>query len=307
MDYKTTINNLRNWIIKNTFLKQIIIKQNQQSIIQLAKSTRNIALNPVPPVSGNGHIEHYYHFIFDLLLPLSILIKKTPSDVIFSLKEIGILTPFLLKLFDNRVRIQSNFDVLPEEKKVNLIGMNPKTINIHYFQLQNLKELICANLNIVSTDKPNKILLIERLPPNPYYLNSANIKGAGSSRRAIKNHKELEKSIKSKVSPNYEFHNLKLEHMSLEDQIKYFDSAVAVIAQHGAGLANILWMPKNSIVIEFGYNSRAHFKKISASMQHDYFSFENNESHIEINCLEFSNWLSENKITRDIFIGKNTL
>ena len=296
-------NKLGNRIKISGFFAQHQVKWNQRSIIRLATSTNNIALNPVPPFSAGGHVEHYYHFIFDLLLPLSFIIKKTPSNVIFSLNGFGVLTPILLKLFDNRVRIRSN----AWERKVNLIGMNPIQININHFQYKNLKEMVCEKLNIDSTSKPNKILLIECIPPDPYYQTSATIKGSGSSRRSIKNHDELEKYIRSKVSPNYEFHNLKLEKISFEDQIRYFDSAVAVIAQHGAGLANILWMPEKSVVIEFGFNSKNHYERLSLLMKHYYFLFDNKEPHIKIDCVDFSNWLSKNEITRDFFIDKNNL
>lgn len=291
---------IKEWI-KNSIItnQHIRIKLNQRSIIQFSKSTQNIALNPVAPVGCHGNIERYYHFIFDLLLPLSFLISKTPSNVIFSLQEFGILTPILTELFKNRIRIQPNFDEFYGGKRVNLIGINPKVINIKHFRINTLKKIIYTRFNIDPIKKPNKILLIERLSPDPYYLNDTKVIGGGSLRRSIKNHEHLKQSIMSNVSPNYEFHNLKLENMSFEDQIRYFNSAVMVIAQHGAGLANILWMPKKSIVIEFGHNSKDHFKKISLAMKHHYFLFDNIETHIEINCLEFLNWLFHNRVTQN--------
>ncbi|MDF1571369.1 MAG: glycosyltransferase family 61 protein [Bacteroidales bacterium] len=283
------------------FSKRKRNQRNQYSVVHLANSTREIALNPIPPGSAGGNIDHYYHFIFDLLLPLSLIIRKTPSDVIFLLQETGILTPILLKLFGSRVRIQHNFETIPEEKMVDLMGLNPLKTSIQHFPYHYLKELICDKYCIVPTNAPNKILLIERAPPDPYYLDVSKSKGSGSSRRSIRNHKELEECIRSKIAPGYEFHNLQLENMPFEEQVRYFDSAVAVIGQHGAGLANIIWMPQQSIVIEFGFQSKKHFKKLSASLKHQYFLFDYKESHIEVNCETFTSWLSKNRTTRHVF------
>lgn len=301
---------IKKWMRKKALYKLICesrIRQNQRSIIRLSKSTQNIALRPVPAGFANGRIERYYHFVFDLLLPLSFLIKKTPSNCVFILTDFGILSPVFLNLFAGRVRISPHFDELPKGEVVDLIGMNPKEINIHRFQFRNLEEVICANLNINSTGKKNKILLIERAPPVSYYLNDAEKKGAGTSRRSIKNQEELKKYISSIIASNYEFHNLILEEASFEDQVKYFSSAVIVIAQHGAGLANILWMPEESIVIEFGFNSRDHFKRLSSSMKHHHFSFDYDEAHIEVNCSALHRWLLANEITRGFFKKRDTL
>jgi len=89
--------------------------------------------------------------------------------------------------------------------------------------------------------------------------------------------------------------------MPFEEQVRYFDSAVAVIGQHGAGLANIIWMPQQSTVIEFGFQSKKHFKKLSESMKHQYSVFNYKESHIEVNCKKFTSWLSKNRTTLHLF------
>ena len=274
--------------------------ENQRSILQLAKTTDTIALIPVPK-NADGNIEHFYHFVFDLLFPLSLLINKTPSKLIFLLRDFGVLTPVLLKLFGGRVKIHADFDTISEKKIVNLVGMNPMYTTIGPRDYRRFKKVIYKKLEFKSVKKPNKIILIERLPPSDFYLNDATKKGSGSSRRSIKNHEELERTIKSRVAPGFEFHNLKLENISFEEQIAYFDSAAVVIAQHGAGLVNMLWLPKNSIVVEFGFKSKVHFSKMAAVLKQQHFLFDNNDRHIEVNCAELSTWLIENKATRPFF------
>ncbi|MEL6721175.1 MAG: glycosyltransferase family 61 protein, partial [Bacteroidota bacterium] len=122
-----------------------------------------------------------------------------------------------------------------------------------------------------------------------------------SSRDIFTNHECLKSFMETKVNPNYEFHNLQLEKMSLEDQIRYFDSACVVIAQHGAGLANILWMRKKSIVIELGYQSKIYFQNLSSILKHNYILFDYDEKHIEVDCTALHSKLLANDLTRPYF------
>lgn len=275
--------------------------ENQKEIIRLSKAKSFIALNPIPPKEASGHVSHYYHFIFDLIFPLSLLIEQTSSNVKYVLCDFGILTPVLVELFGERIEILQNFDGVDENEVVDLMGMNPVKVNVSAGQIKNFKSFIYHKLNFVPTTKPNKILLIERLPSDEYYLQDTERRGAGATRRSIKNHRELEQTIRSIVGPNHEFHNLTLENMSLEAQIKYFDSAVVVIGQHGAGLANMLWMKEKSVVVEFGFKSKKHFEKIGSEIGIEHFLFDYSARHLEINCKEIKKWLLENHATNRYF------
>ncbi|MEM8527052.1 MAG: glycosyltransferase family 61 protein [Bacteroidota bacterium] len=302
---------IKSWIVNrlrrsrlNRMRRGIKVWYNQQAIIKSSKHSQYIFLNPIPPSSvAGGHVEHYYHFIFDLLLPLSLLIRKTSSKIIFVLEDFGVLTQLLLGLFENRVKICSAISPSIKKKEIDLVGMNPKIIPLQYFRFKSLKEEICANLNIGCAEKPTKILLIERLYPNSYYFSRAKNKGSGTSRRSIKNHKELQKFIDSKVKSPFEFHNVQLENMSLKDQINHFSSACVVIAQHGAGLSNILWMPEQSIVIELGYKSdiNTYFRCLSKVMKHHYILFDYDEPHIQVNYLELHKKLLRNEAVKTYF------
>lgn len=275
------------------------IVKNQQAIIALSKETSEILLQPIP--IGGGNIEHYYHFIFDLMLPLSLLIKATNPNVVFHLHEFGSFTKYAIAIFKNRINIIKTNTNLFGGKKMNLLGMNPNNINIANFPYQVLQQNVLSAFQIKSSNKPNKILLIERLPPEPYFLNDAKIKGSGTYRRSIQNHQELKKLIQTKVKSPYFFENIKLEKMSFKQQILAFDAAVMVIAQHGAGLANIIWMPDKSKVVEFGFEDKTHFKNLSHVKNHDYFILNYNENHININCDEFLGWLLNNKFLKGFF------
>ena len=277
---------------KNLYLSSVSVKRNQKRIIELANTQHTIFLNPVPPPKGEGNIEHYYHFLFDLILPLSILIDKTPPGVVFSLEEFGNLTPLLSEILGDRVTIQSD-TAAPSAGKIDLIGMDPLHVAVNRSQFQNLRKLILRAFQLEACDTPTEILLIERIPPDPYYLNDAQIKGAGASRRSIRNHQEFCDALRSQIKPPYEFHNLQLEKLSFKEQLKHFNAAAVVIAQHGAGLANIVWMKDQSVVIELGFKSFPHFKILSAAKKHQYFLLNYLEEHIDVKTDVFSQWIAE--------------
>jgi capsular polysaccharide biosynthesis protein len=59
---------------------------------------------------------------------------------------------------------------------------------------------------------------------------------------------------------------VQLERVDLPEQIALFSRATTVIAQHGAGLANVLWMPPGSQVIEIipdDQDRREHFSRLA--------------------------------------------
>ena len=265
--------------------------KNQKDIIRLSKQGQNeIHIESKPLVRGN--IEHYYHFLFDLVLPLSKLIEKTSSDTVFKIDTFGPLSEYLLRIFPGRVALN---ETVKQNEAHQLIGMNPIGLRSLSFNYDTLYETAFKNLNITRDTRPNMVLLIERIVPDSYYMTMASKVGGGSTVRSITNHRDLEAIIKEKISGEYEFRNLVLEETSLEDQILYFSKAALVIAQHGAGLSNMIWMREGSTIIEFGFRTRRHFRKLSADNKHNYLEYQNfQEKHIEIDIEHFASWLGSN-------------
>ena len=247
---------------------------NQRKIIELSKSSKLIFLEPVSPGTCSGNIENYYHFIFDLVFPLNCLIKKAPPDVIFVIKDFGIYTDRLQHLFPGRIEIEREINIPGNAKRIHLIGMNPKCVYFKSGTLENLKIDICRNLDIAQDGKPNKILLIERLPPDSNLITYATSEGGGTTRRSILNHEDLTSTLRSMVRSPLEFHNLQLENMTFKEQVHYFDRALIVIGQHGAGLANCIWMRRESIVIELSSKPSNFFQPLCKLKKHHYFLYK---------------------------------
>jgi len=288
-------------IFINRSIGALTTAYNQRKILELAKSSKLIFLEPVPPRKCGGNIERYYHFIFDLILPLNCLIKKTPPDVIFVVKDFGIYTDRLQHLFPSRIKIENKINIPRNTKRIHLIGMNPRCVHLKSGVLESFKSDICRNLEVAQSGRPNKILLIERVPPDSYFITNSEKSGGGATRRSILNHEELTSTLRSMVSASFEFHNLQLEKMSLKEQVHYFDRALIVIGQHGAGLANCIWMRRESMVIELSSRSTEFFRSISKLKKLRYILYKTSGPHTTIDISNFANWILNDAKLRSFF------
>ena len=276
------------------------LPKNQLQIIKLSKLKKKIFIKPV--LLEGGNVEHYYHFILDLVFPLSLLIERTPRDVIFIFEEFGIFTERLHSLFPGRVETLKKQDIPADIEKVEMFGLSPRRVRAEKGAIQNFSTHIYNRLGVDQTVEPNKILLIERLPPDPYFLKQAKEKGAGASRRSILNHRDLSAMLQSMVKAPFEFHNLHLEKISFSEQVEYFNQARVVIAQHGAALANCVWMRPNSIVIELSSRrSFDHFRLISEMKEHNYYFYKTKSKHTKIKLNHFQNWILKDEHLSSFF------
>lgn len=93
-----------------------------------------------------------------------------------------------------------------------------------------------------------RLLVIERGPSDPFYATRrSERKGAAQERRHIPNHAEIIAQIEAAFGGSL---SRRLEAMPLAEQIALFESADVVIAQHGAALANIVWMRPGAALLE---------------------------------------------------------
>lgn len=93
-----------------------------------------------------------------------------------------------------------------------------------------------------------RVLLIRRAPPDPFYLSDeAEVRGAGTSRRSIANHDELRRALGERFGGVVD---AELEDLALSRQIALFHLADIIVAQHGAAFANLVWARQGTRVVE---------------------------------------------------------
>ena len=283
--------------------------KNQQSIIKVSKKEKLLLIkidNHKGTSKDAKDVKNYFHFLFDLVLPLYYLIKNTDDDVVFIVKldnhldKMKVLFPKRIITIKNDVN--DNTRDIQNAYCVRMLGMNPKVVRLNTRFLEGFKKDIFRQLHIQIENDCPKILLIERSKLSPNSINQLLNKQTIDKQtyynivfsRVIINHDELKSKIRSIVGYYPEFHNLRLETLSIQEQMKYFDTATIVIAQHGAGLTNCLWMRPNTILIELNNDNFyyfRHFRYLSNWKKIKYFCYQTSDLHANIDVNHFSSWL----------------
>ena len=84
-----------------------------------------------------------------------------------------------------------------------------------------------------------------------------------------------------------------LEHLSLQEQVDVFHTTALVIGQHGAGLANLVWMRAGMPVIEIRQDDhKDHFAKISEYKKLPYHPYHVDSDHPNIDTDRFEEWFN---------------
>ncbi|MGF1657535.1 MAG: glycosyltransferase 61 family protein [Verrucomicrobiales bacterium] len=242
---------------------------------------------------GYGSVEHYFHFIFDLLLPVFGIVKRTPSNSTkLCVETPGPFTQIFSEMYPAVQLLPPN--EVKTSQAMDLVGLNPRWTLLGAQHLEDFKRDTAKRLSVRLSHQRNKIVLIERLPPLDFYISEAQVKGSGTMRRSILNHGELKAMCQSLVRPEYEFHNVQLENMTLREQVSLFDETCVVIGQHGAGLANASWMKNGSVMVELNMQNRLeHFMNLSRPRGLTYLRYLTYSDHAMIDPEHFAVWISK--------------
>lgn len=217
-----------------------------------------------------GSVEHYFHFLLGFCVPLvsryTKIVQRRPG-IRMRVRDCGPMTTRLRDLGlpldvasrgagDRRIR---------GRKIVNLCGRDhPRRFSSAAFA--NFREFVAALPSEARVpEKPRSIIMIEREKSAAFYRRRAEKRGSGKRRRNVRNHGQLVSALAGEHS---DFSNITLVGRTLKEQYLLFNSADLVIAQHGAALANIVFMKENAAVIEIGCprSEDGLFQKLASTM-----------------------------------------
>jgi hypothetical protein len=124
-------------------------------------------------------------------------------------------------------------------------------------------------------------------------------KHSGKELRSIINHKEFVKFIKN-LFPKKKVLNISLEYTSIFDQYKLFNNAKLIFCQHGASLSNIIFMKKDTQLVEIinksKYDSDNWFVQLSKVCKIKHHQYVTDEAHVNIDLDDFKMYLEKEKI-----------
>lgn len=253
-----------------------------------------------------GSVEHYYHFILGFLVPLTLTQidqKKAATQLIRSCaimdKHIKSLNFENIKILDKSKHFELLDYARPNINYDQQFGFDG--IDFYNYELfkkcsdflsQKLKNEIDAYSKQFKESAPFKnkkrIILIERKAADAYYASErSEKKKAGIEKRSISNFNELKEAIVLKYPNTLAVY---LEDKSLAYQIALFQYADAIIAQHGAAFANLIWCRRNTRVIEIlpkikQKTKGKFFRKLAKCMKLKYrvVSQQTNHSDVDVN------------------------
>lgn len=271
--------------------------------------------------SLHGSIKHYFHFFYGVFIPIIleyISESKKHSDLTFIIDDdIGPMLRILLELpIDIKLKYYldddlNNLDIehkylQPLDKNQHIKKKYDKFIN--YFIYTEINNFMNKCLNtydlILNNNITYDIVVIERkinkALSTEYYANNkyTNImKTSGKERRSILNHDDFFNHIK-KMYQQKKVINVSLEFMSIFQQYHLFSNATLVIAQHGASLANILFMKENTYVIEIVSKNKqkeSWFTPISNVCNINHYEYVTEHDHVSIDLNDFEKFVLELK------------
>lgn len=282
--------------------RRLRVALNQAYLRKVASTAPRLLLVPRPPAGCGGSISHYYHLVFDLMMPLSRLFSAGRPPTTFQLQPFGPLTCSIRDVFGEAIEILPESSSAVVDRRETLMGMNPRCVHWTGRDLDDFRRFVLGRLSVNDAGEPDTVTLIERMPPDPYFLQSPERGGAGASRRSLVNHRELQDWLSSAVRSPYRFRNLRLETMPLREQVEAFSRTALVVAQHGAGLANVAWMARGQVVIELDDMIRPHFALVARSRRCHHLRHRLAAPHAAVDLHRFRDWLGrQTRLRRFLF------
>jgi len=206
------------------------------------------------PAQWNGSVEHFYHFFFGYLVPVVLYQEKSDSNS-FVVRDCGPMNPW----FD-LLRPGTDLDFMTpgvmlhrvlthRQERVILRGWDDPT-RFHKASLRKFSGIVSeragASRVTATTSSPRITMLERRASPDFYTGASSEVYSSGTDFRSWPNVAESHAAI----MPLGEAAVVDTAGMSPKDQVRLFEQTDVLIAQHGAGLSNMVFMKPGTTVIE---------------------------------------------------------
>ena len=210
--------------------------------------TRTMAV----PANWQGSPEHFYHFLLGYFTPLVLWQERTGTMEV-AVRDCGPMNPW----FD-LLRAQTDVEFMPpgvmlerllshRQERVILRDWDNPT-RFHHRSLARVRESVLSRARSETTfnGRP-RITVLERRPnPDFFHSQAAETPGGGSGWRSVPNIN----SVAEGLSAFGDVAVVDTAELAPAAQVELMQSTDLLVAQHGAGLSNMLWMPDGASVVE---------------------------------------------------------
>lgn len=200
------------------------------------------------PVAPLGDVHHHYHVLIETLPRLARIAAFAPETRIVTSAEIPERYQDLIASLGLVVEQMPSGAVLSGE--IVLVDQ-PELFWPRPSDLRTVSDALASGERDTDPGEPRKRLYISRR--------------AGS--RSLEDEAELEERLQAEG-----FESVCLEQLPIEEQVRLFEGASVVVAPHGAGLSNIVFMTSGSRVIEIttGELYEQCYRRMSAALNLDH-------------------------------------
>jgi len=295
--------NIKKWLSANceySITNNIITIQKNKNINKKVLNIFTTNKNYIKVINKRlgGYLWHYGHFFHDCIIDEYNLLFNLPIQNVIRLDNSEQSIGTFNKIYETVIK-KKNLEYKLD--KFNKIYSKTKLI-IGYFQgpypenyFNKIYKYVISNFYNKNIRKYDIILIERDVQKLKYDIKTLKIDknktknkiiSTGKNRRYIKNHDKLKNYLSNKF--NNKFKNIILEHLSFSEQITYFNNAKIIIAQHGAGLVNLVFCKQNTKILEIEPIPVLVFKNMSNTKKLKYNSCKNEFNDIIQNIIKIS-------------------
>ncbi len=207
------------------------------------------------PAQWQGSVEHFYHFMLGYFVPVTLWQMQTQT-LDFAVRDCGPMNPWFellepgssIEYVKPGVMLQRT---LTHRQEMQVFWDWDNPTRFHRKSLAKCRALIKHRTNVEDTrhsaPSPLRITVLNRKVSSDFYHGEkTEVVGSGSQIRSIPNLLELSELIHDFGVVTF----VDSAELTPEQQVQLFSRTDLLIAQHGAGLSNMLWMNPLTTVVE---------------------------------------------------------
>lgn len=229
------------------------------------------------PGSSVGSVQHFYHFLFDYLLPLYELeLSDGVAGKGHVIRDCGPMNVWLDFVFGENAFIRVSREIFSRDASRRLWN---RQIRLDRFanrrgipiDIVRFTEVVAAFRERFLPPIPNRdtVTVVDRRPPPAFYIDgSAESQGGGATRRSISNLDRLIEHISTHSTATL----VAFEDTSPAEQLRIINQTDVLIGQHGAGLSHLLFLHDNAALVELNTANHLlpHFRLLSERTGREY-------------------------------------
>lgn len=207
------------------------------------------------PANWQGTPEHFYHFFLGYFMPLVLWQERTAATDV-AVRDCGPMNVWFDLLRDG-----TDVELMPPGVMLErLLSHRQERVILHdwdnptRFHRRSLEAFTQAVLPRVMDGAgapegsgARRITLLERRAnPDYYHSDAAETPGGGSQWRSVPNIDEIADALASLGDVRI----VDTAELTPAEQVRTLHATDLLVAQHGAGLANMVWLPRTAAVIE---------------------------------------------------------